>query len=64
MEKTVLVVLSARGYWGEELIGPLEALDGARSETEFVTSKGTKTKVTTGRKLSDALKSGLRRYGW
>jgi putative intracellular protease/amidase len=42
MAKQVLVVLSGHGYWGEELIGPLEALDVAGYETEFVTPKGTK----------------------
>jgi putative intracellular protease/amidase len=42
MAKKVLVVLSGHGYWGEELIGPLEALDAAGYETEFVTPKGTK----------------------
>src|SRR3954451_2696624 len=42
MAKKVLVVLSGHGYWGEELIGPLEALDAAGYETEFVTPTGTK----------------------
>lgn len=42
MSKKVLVVLSGHGYWGEELIGPLEALDAAGYEVEFVTPKGTK----------------------
>jgi putative intracellular protease/amidase len=42
MAKKVLVVLSGYGYWGEELIGPLEALDEAGYEVDFVTPKGTK----------------------
>jgi putative intracellular protease/amidase len=42
MAKKVLVVLSGYGYWGEELIGPLEALDAAGYESVFVTPKGTK----------------------
>jgi putative intracellular protease/amidase len=42
MAKKVLIVLSGHGYWGEELIGPLEALDAAGYETDFVTPKGTK----------------------
>ncbi len=42
MAKKVLVVLSGRGYWGEELIGPLEALDAAGYETDFLTPNGTK----------------------
>lgn len=42
MAKKVLVVLSGHGYWGEELIGPLEALDAAGYETVFVTPTGTK----------------------
>jgi putative intracellular protease/amidase len=40
MGKKVLVVLSGHGYWGEELIGPVEALDAAGYETDFVTPKG------------------------
>src|ERR1022692_4282052 len=42
MAKRVLVVLSGYGYWGEELIGPLEALDEAGYEVDFVTPKGTR----------------------
>lgn len=36
----ILTVLSEFGYWGEELIGPLEMLDNAGFETVFVTPKG------------------------
>jgi putative intracellular protease/amidase len=42
VKKEALVVLSGHGYWGEELIGPLEALDAAGYECVFVTPKGTK----------------------
>jgi len=38
----ILVVLSQWGYWGEELIGPLDVLDAKRYETVFMTSKGKK----------------------
>jgi putative intracellular protease/amidase len=38
--KSVLVVLSEYGYWGEELIGPLELLDKAGIETVFGTPTG------------------------
>jgi len=40
MNKKVLVVLSEWGYWGEELVGPLEVLDTADFETVFATPKG------------------------
>ena len=55
MAKKVLVVLSGHGYWGEELIGPLEALDAAGSAADL---------LTTGPKLVDVPENGLRRYGW
>jgi putative intracellular protease/amidase len=42
MAKKVLIVLSGYGYWGEELIGPLEALDAAGYEVDFVTPGGTR----------------------
>lgn len=38
----ILVVLSEWGYWGEELVGPLEAIDKAGYEAVFVTPKGKK----------------------
>lgn len=40
MSKNILVVLSEFGYWGEELVGPLSALDNAGYETVFATPKG------------------------
>ncbi|MFL6447956.1 MAG: hypothetical protein ACJ746_09750 [Bryobacteraceae bacterium] len=42
MAKRLLAVLSGHGYCGEEFIGPLEPLDAAGYETEFVTPTGTK----------------------
>jgi putative intracellular protease/amidase len=38
--KKVLVVLSEYGYWGEELIGPIEALDNGGYKAVFVTPNG------------------------
>jgi putative intracellular protease/amidase len=38
--KKILVVLSEWGYWGEELVGPLEVLDDRRYESVFLTPKG------------------------
>ena len=40
MAKKVLVVLSEWGFWGEELVGPLEVLDAKGYETTFLTPKG------------------------
>ncbi len=42
MAKKILVVLSEWGYWGEELIGPLEMFDAAGYETTFATPTGKK----------------------
>ena len=42
MSKKILIVLSEWGYWGEELIGPLEACDNAGYEVTFVTPTGQK----------------------
>ncbi len=38
--KKALVVLSEYGYWGEELLGPLENLEAKGYECTFVTPKG------------------------
>jgi len=38
--KKVLVVLSEYGYWGEELVGPLEVLDASGYQTVFMTPEG------------------------
>jgi putative intracellular protease/amidase len=40
MSKKILVILSEYGFWGEELIGPLETFDRAGYETTFATPKG------------------------
>lgn len=38
--KKILVILSEYGYWGEELVGPLEAFDAAGYEVRFATPTG------------------------
>lgn len=40
MSRTILVVLSEYGYWGEELLGPLTAFDSRGYETVFATRTG------------------------
>ncbi|MFC8453198.1 type 1 glutamine amidotransferase domain-containing protein [Kitasatospora sp. NPDC057223] len=40
MSKRVLVVLSEFGYWGEELVGPLEVFDARGYRTAFITPNG------------------------
>jgi putative intracellular protease/amidase len=40
VSKKVLVVLSEFGFWGEELVGPLEVLDEHGYEPVFMTAKG------------------------
>ena len=40
MSKEVLVVLSEWGFWGEELVGPIEVLDKAGYKTTFMTPTG------------------------
>jgi putative intracellular protease/amidase len=40
MNKRVLAVLSEWGFWGEELIGPLEVFDDASFATTFATPTG------------------------
>lgn len=40
MKKRTLVVLSEWGYWGEELLGPLETFDAAGYQVDFATPKG------------------------
>lgn len=40
MLKRALVVISEYGYWGEELLGALAALDGAGYESVFITPTG------------------------
>jgi putative intracellular protease/amidase len=40
MSRTILVVLSEYGYWGEELLGPVTAFDKRGYETVFITRTG------------------------
>jgi putative intracellular protease/amidase len=40
MSKRILILLSEWGYWGEELIGPLETFDKAGYEVDFATPSG------------------------
>ena len=42
MSKRILVVLSEWGYWGEELIGPLDVCDEKGYEVDFMTPTGKK----------------------
>lgn len=39
-KKRILILLSEWGYWGEELIGPLETFEAAGYEVDFATPKG------------------------
>jgi len=38
--KKILIVLSEWGYWGEELVGPLETFDAAGYQVDFATPTG------------------------
>ena len=38
--KRILIILSEYGYWGEELLGPLEAFDEAGYQVDFATPTG------------------------
>lgn len=40
MTKKILIILSEWGYWGEELIGPLETFDQGGYESTFATPNG------------------------
>jgi putative intracellular protease/amidase len=40
MTKKILIVLSEWGYWGEELVGPLETFDAAGYQVDFATPTG------------------------
>jgi putative intracellular protease/amidase len=40
--KKILIILSEYGYWGEELVGPLETFDAKGYEVTFVTPTGKK----------------------
>lgn len=43
--KKVLAILSEYGYWGIELVGPLERLEAAGYEVEFMTQYGKKAEA-------------------
>jgi putative intracellular protease/amidase len=43
--KKVLIVVSEWGYWGEELVGPLDVLDEHGYETVFATNRGKKPRA-------------------
>ncbi|GAA4465376.1 hypothetical protein GCM10023189_45910 [Nibrella saemangeumensis] len=45
MSKKVLAILSEFGYWGVELVGPLEKLEQAGYTVEFMTPKGKKAQA-------------------
>lgn len=45
MARSILVVLSEYGYWGEELLGPLTAFDKAGYTTEFATPTGKRARA-------------------
>ncbi len=40
MTKSILIVLSEYGYWGEELVGPLDVFDACGYKVTFVTPTG------------------------
>lgn len=40
MSKRILIILSEWGYWGEELLGPLETFDAAGYQVDFATPTG------------------------
>ena len=40
MSRRILVILTELGYWGEELLGPLETFDQAGYEVDIATPKG------------------------
>ena len=45
MAGKVLAVLSERGYWGIELVGPLAALEAAGHPVEFITPRGRRARA-------------------
>lgn len=48
MAKKILIVLSEWGYWGEELVGPLETFDAAGYQSVFATPTGKRPVALTG----------------
>ena len=55
MTKKILVTLSEYGYWGEELIGPLDVMIEKGYEYTFVTPRGRKPPALRGRMRQDCL---------
>ncbi|MBR7831090.1 type 1 glutamine amidotransferase domain-containing protein [Actinospica sp. MGRD01-02] len=45
MSKRILIVLSERGYWGEELVGPVEAFDARGYRVTFATANGARARA-------------------
>lgn len=45
--RRVLILLSEWGYWGEELVGPVEVFDEAGYDTEFITPTGKRPNAIT-----------------
>jgi hypothetical protein len=78
--RKILGVLSEWGYWGEELVGPLEVLDAVGPEGQyhgnfgketsvivdypFITARSTQDSGLCGEKLVEVLERGLTRFGW
>lgn len=48
MTRKILIVLSEWGFWGEELIGPLETFDAAGYSVDFATPTGKRPVAITG----------------
>jgi putative intracellular protease/amidase len=48
MSRKILIVLSEWGYWGEELVGPLETFDAAGYQVDFATPTGKRAVALTG----------------
>ncbi len=46
-QRKILMLMSEWGYWGEELIGPLEEFDRAGYDTVFLTPKGSRPNAIT-----------------
>ena len=44
-KKKILVIISEWGYWGEELVGPLDVIDEKGWEATFVTPTGEKPRA-------------------
>ncbi len=59
--KKVLAIVTEWGYWGEELVGPLEVLDEHGYETVFTTPKGKKPRALPPSKNAGYLDPPLRK---